>query len=435
MKYKRYLSVFLASAMAVSNAPLNTLADVDTGVENVTEVESENTDFSEEEFVSEEQTEETTTEETTEEVTSGTDEGYIEETTESNIDEDNTENTTESVFEEVVENLTENNSISDYVSYSENTLDDGKYTADISFLNENIDTESMAGRYFNGTQVPVTVENGKVKLRIEYTTDLLDSLSQKTGDNITDLEVMTEGDKKYVELTLNSVDEIGYLQIVVNAGSFGKMTHIVRVVVKTDTVTKVEEEQAVKYSVPVKMVQASNPTVESMGNGALNGNAIVTVMNGKSTVELNLKATNFAGLYGHLTKLWSYPTSEKMDYSWWGDSANEIEAEVAETYMDYGLQYNQGDTTKSEFIKSVKIDRSAEKENYIYVRIQVDAMAGFDQVARLDLDWDNAVVIGDEDTTETSSETTTESTTETTTESTTETTTETSIEQLQRLLQ
>ena len=403
MKYKRYLSVFLASAMAVSNAQLNTLADVDTGVENVTEVESENTDFSEEEFVSEEQTEETTTEETTEEVTSGTDEGYIEETTESNIDEDNTENTTESVFEEVVENLTENNIISDYVSYSENTLDDGKYTADISFLNENIDTESMAGRYFNGTQVPVTVENGKVKLRIEYTTDLIDSLGQKIGDDITDLEVMTEGDKKYVELTLNSVDEVGYLQMVVNAGSFGKMTHIVRVVVKTDTVTKVEEEQVVKYSVPVKMVQASNPTVESMGNGALNGNAVVTVMNGKSTVELNLKATNFAGLYGHLTKLWSYPASEKMDYSWWGDSANEIEAEVAETYMDYGLQYNQGDTTKSEFIKSVKIDRSAEKENYIYVRIQVDAMAGFDQVARLDLDWDNAVVIGDEDTTETSS--------------------------------
>ena len=432
MKYKRYLSVFLASAMAVSNAPLNTLADVDTGIENVTEVDSENTDLSEEEFVSEEQTEEsteeTTTEETTKEVTSVTDEEYIEETTESNIDEDNAETSTESVFEEVVESLTENDIISDYVSYSENTLDDGKYTADISFLNENIDTESMAGRYFNGTQVPVTVENGKVKLRIEYTTDLLDSLGQKTGDEITALEVMTEGDKKYVELTLNSVDEIGYLQIVVNAGSFGKMTHIVRVVVKTDTITKVEEEKAVKYSVPIKMVQASNPTVESMGNGALNGNAVVTVMNGKSTVELNLKATNFAGLYGHLTKLWSYPTSEKMDYSWWGDSANEIEAEVAETYMDYGLQYNQGDTTQSEFIKSVKISRSTEKENYIYIRIQVDAMAGFDQVARLDLDWNNAVVMGDEDTTETSSETTSESTTETTTETTTESTTETTTE-------
>lgn len=424
MKYKRYLSVFLASAMAVSNAPLNTLADVDTGIENVTEVDSENTDVSEEQ--TEESTEETT-EETTEEVTNVTDEEYIEETTESNIDEESIENTTESIFEEVVESLNENDIISDYVSYSENTLDEGKYTADISFLNENIDTESMAGRYFNSTQVPVTVENGKVKLRIEYTTDLLDSLSQKNGDEITDLEVMTEGDKKYVELTLNSVDETGYLQIVVNAGSFGKMTHIVRVVVKTDTITKVEKEKAVKYSVPVKMVQAANPNVESMGNGALNGDAVVTVMNGKSTVELNLKATNFAGLYGHLTKLWSYPTSDKMDYSWWGDSANEIEAEVAETYMDYGLQYNQGDTTQSEFIKSVKINRSAEKENYIYIRIQVDAMAGFDQVARLDLDWDNAVVIGD-DTTETTSETTTESTTESTTETTTEVTTETTTE-------
>lgn len=60
MKYKRYLSVFLASAMAASNAPLNTLADVNTGIENVTEVDSENTDLSEEEFVSEEQTEEST---------------------------------------------------------------------------------------------------------------------------------------------------------------------------------------------------------------------------------------------------------------------------------------------------------------------------------------------------------------------------------------
>lgn len=432
MKYKRYLSVFLASAMAVSNAPLNTLADVDTGIENITEVDSENTDLTEEEFaseelVSEEQSEEIT-EETTEEVTNVTNKEYIEDTTEDNIVEDNTEISTESAFEEIVENLTENDIIADYAFVSDNMLEDGKYTADISFLNENVDTESMAGRYFDSTQVPVTVENGKIKVRIEYTTDLLDSLSQKIGDEITGLEVMTDGDKKYVELTLNNIDETGYLQMVVNAGSFGKMTHIVRVVVKADTVTKVEEEKTVQYSVPVRMVQAANPSVESMGNGALNGNAVVTVMNGKSTVKLNFKATNFAGLYGHLTKLWSYPKSEKMDYSWWGDSANEIEAEVAETYMDYGLQYNQGDTTQSEFIKSVNIDRNSEKENYIYIRIQVDAMSGFDQVARVDFDWDNAVVIGDEDTTETSSETTTETTTESTTETTTQTTTESTTE-------
>lgn len=398
MKYKRYLSVFLASAMAVSNAQLNTLADVDTGVENVTEVESENTDFSEEEFVSEEQTEETTTEETTEEVTSGTDEGYIEETTESNIDEDNTENTTESVFEEVVENLTENNIISDYVSYSENTLDDGKYTADISFLNENIDTESMAGRYFNGTQVPVTVENGKVKLRIEYTTDLIDSLGQKIGDDITDLEVMTDGDKKYVELTLNSVDEVGYLQMVVNAGSFGKMTHIVRVVVKTDTVTKVEEEQVVKYSVPVKMVQTANPTLESMGHSALDGNAIVTVKDGKSVVDLKFKAVTLNGLYGHLINMWSYPTADTMDYSWWGDNNYEIPAKVVEKYMDYGMEYTSGNLEQSEFPRVMRLERNAEKENHIFVRVDVDAMGVYNQAARIDFDWNNAKVIENDNT-------------------------------------
>lgn len=402
MKYKRYLSVFLASAMAVSNAPLNTLADVDTGIENVTEVDSENTDLSEEEFVSEEQTEEsteeTTTEETTEEVTSVTDEEYIEETTESNIDEDNAETSTESVFEEVVESLTENDIISDYVSYSENTLDDGKYTADMSFLNENIDTESMAGRYFNGTQVPVTVENGKIKLRIEYTTDLLDSLGQKTGDNITDLEVMTDGDKKYVELTLNSVDEVGYLQMVVNADSFGKMTHIVRVVVKTDTVTKVEEEQVVKYSVPVKMVQTANPTLESMGHSALDGNAIVTVKDGKSVVDLKFKAVTLNGLYGHLINMWSYPTADTMDYSWWGDNNYEIPAKVVEKYMDYGMEYTSGNLEQSEFPRVMRLERNAEKENHIFVRVDVDAMGVYNQAARIDFDWDNAKVIENDNT-------------------------------------
>ena len=401
MKYKRYLSIFLASTMAVTNAPLNALAD--TAIESVTEIDSKNADFSDE-AISEDCTEEITNTEVTEETTNTVDAENIEVTEENisteeststadteNSDEYNTEITTENAFENSVVDIAErdidNTVSSDYI------IDDGKYTADISFLNESVDAESMAGRYFNSTQVPVSVENGKVKVRIEYTTDLIDSLAQKIGDDVTELEIVTENDKKYVEIALNSVDEIGYLQIVINAGSFGKMTHIVRVAVKTDTITRVEEENVVKYSVPVKMVQASNPSVTSMGNGALNGDAVITVMNGKSTVELNFKATDFAGLYGHLTKLWSYPVTEKMDYSWWGDSANEIEADVTGTYMDYGLQYNQGDTTQSEFIKSVKMQRNTEKENSIYVRIQVDAMAGFDQAARLDLDWDNAKII------------------------------------------
>ncbi len=179
--------------------------------------------------------------------------------------------------------------------------------------------------------------------------------------------------------------------------------------------------KAVIYSVPVKMVQAANPSLESMGNGALDGNAIVTVKDGKSTVELSFKAYILSGLYGHLLQLWSYPETNAMDYSWWNNAEYEIPAEVVATYQDYGLNYTEGDTTQSEFVKTVSISRDTEKENSIYIRISVDAMAGFDQAARLDFDWDNAQVI---DEVEVSTESTTENTTEALTEDSTESTTE-----------
>ncbi len=193
----------------------------------------------------------------------------------------------------------------------------------------------------------------------------------------------------------------------------------------------------VRYSVPVKMVQAANPNVESMGNAAIDGDAIVTVKDGKATVDLSFKAVTYSGLYGHLLKLWGYPVADTMDYSWWNDSTKEIPAEVVDTYMDYGMNYTTGDTTQSEFVKTIRLTRDAEKENIIYIRISVDAMAGFDQPARLDFDWDNAQVLTyvepstDESSkeTETATENTTESATdESSIESTTEVSSESSTE-------
>ncbi len=196
----------------------------------------------------------------------------------------------------------------------------------------------------------------------------------------------------------------------------------------TETATEDTTEvpaKAVKYSVPIKMVQAANPSLDSMGNGAIDGNAIVTVKDGKSTVELNFKAYSLNGLYGHLLNLWSYPQTDNMDYSWWNDHDYEIPANIVKTYDDYGMDYIIGDTTQSKFVKTISIDRNAEKENSIYVRISVDAMAGFDQAARLDFDWDNAKVITEienpsDSSTEVSTETSTEISTEETTESSTE---------------
>ena len=41
------------------------------------------------------------------------------------------------------------------------------------------------------------------------------------------------------------------------------------------------------------MVQTANPILESMGHSALDGNAIVTVKDGKSVVDLKFKGCYF----------------------------------------------------------------------------------------------------------------------------------------------
>ncbi len=182
------------------------------------------------------------------------------------------------------------------------------------------------------------------------------------------------------------------------------MTHIVRIAIDTDTLTAVEENsenetsEADVYSVPVVMMSKVNQGSTSMGNDAIDGNAIVTVKDGKSTVKLTVKAVYYAGLYGHLTKLWSYPSADSMNYDWWNDSTYEISADIAEYFTDYGLNYTSGDETTYEFPKTFIMERDSEQEDVIYIRISSDAMEGFDQAARLELDWANATVVEDIDT-------------------------------------
>lgn len=163
----------------------------------------------------------------------------------------------------------------------------------------------------------------------------------------------------------------------------------------SDSTTE-DTEDEVKYSVPIRMVQAANPKLESMGNGALDGNAVVTIKDGKSVIELKFKAVTLSGLYGHLLNLWSYPEAESMDYSWWGDSNYEIPAEVTEYYEDYGMEYTSGNTEMYSFPRAMRIERNGVKEEHIFIRVDVDAMGTYNQAARLDFDWDEAEIIEDE---------------------------------------
>lgn len=326
-----------------------------------------------------------------------------------------TESTSESTTETTTEGTTESTT-------EATTVADGNYTGNISILRSDNDNVSSAGSYFNCTVVPIEVANGKAKVKLAYTTNMITKIGQFNGKDYDTLEPVVTDDGKYVIATLDSINDIKNLQFTVST-PIGEMVHTVRLVVNKDTLEKVKANDTVTYSVPVKMVQAANPKLDSMGNGALDGNAIVTVKDGKATIDLNFKAVNFAGLYGHLLNMWSYPTTDTMNYDWWGKEEYEIPAQVVAKYTDYGMNYNTGDKTQSEFIKTVRLSRNVEKENSIFVRISADAMAGTDQVARLDLDWDKATVV-ENPTTETTTENTTESTTEVTSETTTESTTE-----------
>ena len=272
---------------------------------------------------------------------------------------------------------------------------DGEYTADIAILNENTDTDSMAKDYFTTTAAPVTVKDGKYSVKLIYSTPLITALAQKNGDNFDNLEIKEENGKKYVVVSLGSADEAQVVQMTVNMGGRVSSQNF-RVVLDKSTLKPVEEAQEKTYSVPVRMVQAANPAVESMGNAALDGNATVTVKDGKSYIDLKFKAVTYSGLYGHLLKLWGYPENNtSFDAKWW--DKNEVPATVLETFNDYGMNYTLGDTTKSEFGRKFRMERNSEKEDIVYIRISVDAMAGFDQPARLEFDWDNATEIETED--------------------------------------
>lgn len=306
-------------------------------------------------------------------------------------------------------NIYQGNSTTSEVKPAIESINDQGKVESISFV---LPDNSFDGVYLNmyvpvmnyspDAYLAIDFENAKVKAEIttETTTDTTtEATTETTTEAATEVttEVTTEA---ITEITTETITETS---------------------TETTTEPTTDTAKIVKYEVPVKMVQAANPTLDSMGNAALDGNAIVTVQNGKATVDLSFKAVTISGLYGHLLKLWSYPVSDAMNYDWWNDNAKEIPAEVVKTFMDYGMNYTNGDKTQSEFVKTVRLLRDAEKENSIFVRISVDAMTGFDQAARLDFDWDNAKIIEEV-------EISTDSSTEISTETSTETTTEYSIE-------
>ena len=136
------------------------------------------------------------------------------------------------------------------------------------------------------------------------------------------------------------------------------------------------------WQVPVQMLNATKEQA-SMGNEAIDGPATVTIENGRATYEVNFKGIEFGGVRGHLLELWDYETED----------LNQVprEAIPSGSYEDVDLEGNP-----ATFHKAFQITREVPenvKEEEFFIKISVDAMAGFDQDARLSFDWSQAAYL------------------------------------------
>lgn len=155
-----------------------------------------------------------------------------------------------------------------------------------------------------------------------------------------------------------------------------------------------ETNKAEVYSVPVRMLQAHSDTA-SMGEKALDGNAIVRKKDNKYSYEVSFKGLEFMNMYGHLWGLNIYDSSF---------TSSKSEARVLKKFMDKNLKGKQ-----MEFPKVFAFDKNS-KENTINIEVYVDAMdaiknnaQSYDDIvkgagrqnARLFLDWSKAKKVED----------------------------------------
>ncbi|MCD8159049.1 MAG: NEAT domain-containing protein, partial [Clostridiales bacterium] len=171
------------------------------------------------------------------------------------------------------------------VSQSKTEVSDGNYTADISILKSDSDETSSAGSYFTTTDVPITVTDGKVYVKLAYTNSMIGDISQAVdGENYTVLEVYTDDEGySYGLVELDSIDDIENVQLVVNT-PVGTMTHIVRVAVDSDTLKKYVADG--DYTADISILKSDSDETSSAGSYFTTTDVPITVTDGKVYVKL-----------------------------------------------------------------------------------------------------------------------------------------------------
>ena len=160
-----------------------------------------------------------------------------------------------------------------------------------------------------------------------------------------------------------------------------------------------KKKQVKKYRVPVKMIKAYNQKEVSMGDKAIDREAIVYTKDGRSTIYLGMKGIYFMNRYGHLTDMLIYPGSSMSS-----------EPEMAKVYKTYNDKAMDGKDRY--FPRVIAFNRPTTKESKIYIRVYVDAMdsiqsnaSSYDKIvkgsgaqnAMLEFDWSNAKDVSDQE--------------------------------------
>ncbi|KGF15380.1 N-acetylmuramoyl-L-alanine amidase [Peptostreptococcus sp. MV1] len=233
----------------------------------------------------------------------------------------------------------------------------------------------------------VKIEQENIKAKAGKTYKLT---AKVEGESLSDEDKAVDWSISGNELTATNIDKNGNLSIAakesstklkVKATSKKDPSKSDEVSVSIDKVEEADKDLAY-YEVPVRLMHVGKTeyadNTPSMGDNAIIKTAIVKVEKGKPTYQIKFKGLDFMNLHGHVTKLFVFDEKVKKGSNMTPDSnGKKTEMKVLKHIEDESLIKG----LRKKFPEIFEFSRG-EKEDEIYVRVNVDAMDSLSSVGK-----------------------------------------------------
>ena len=233
----------------------------------------------------------------------------------------------------------------------------------------------------------VKIEQENIKAKAGKTYKLT---AKVEGESLSDEDKAVDWSISGNELTATSIDKNGNLSISakesstrlkVKATSKKDPSKSDEVSVSIDKVEEADKDLAY-YEVPVRLMHVGKTeyadNTPSMGDNAIIKTAIVKVEKGKPTYQIKFKGLDFMNLHGHVTKLFVFDEKVTKGSNMTPDSnGKKTEMKVLKHIEDESLIKG----LRKKFPEIFEFSRG-EKEDEIYVRVNVDAMDSLSSVGK-----------------------------------------------------